>query len=99
MSSGQILVSGITLFCIFLCSEVLIQKSEGFILEARKTEKEDGHGMIQGQRKDYLTIGMFSLIHQTTFKSSKGTSMASIFKGLTEAKQKEENFKKRQVGL
>merc|ERR1719412_3431208 len=55
----------------FELSEVLIQRSEGYILEARKTEKEDGRGKIQGQ------------------------SMASIFKGLAEAKQKEENFKKR----
>ena len=59
LSSGQILVPGIALFCISYCSEVLIQKSEGYILEARKTEKEDGHGMIQGPRKNYLTKGVF----------------------------------------
>ena len=97
LSSGQILVPGIALFRTSYCSEVLIQKSEGYILEARKTEKEDGHGMIQGPRKKHITIGVFLLIHQTTFKSFKGPSMASIFKGLAKAKQKEENFKKRQV--
>ena len=78
---------------------MLIKKSEGYILEARKTEKEDGDGMIQGQSVDYLAKGVFLLVHQTTFKSFKGPSMASIFKGLAKAKQKEENFKKRQVGL
>ena len=78
---------------------MLLQKSEGFILEARKTEKEDGRGKIQGQRIGRVTIGVLMLIHQTSFKSFQGPSMASIFKGLAKAKQKEENFKKRQVGL
>jgi len=49
-------------------SDVLIQKSEGYILEAPKAAKED----FAGPRMD------------------------TIFKGLAEAKQKEENFKKRQ---
>ena len=53
----------------------MIQKSEGYILEAPKAEKEDGK------------------------EEFSGPSMENIFKGLAEAKQKEENFKKRQVGF
>ena len=62
----------LTLFDTLLLSDVLIQKSEGYILEAPKAERED--------------LGA-------------GPSMDTIFKGLAEAKQKEENFKKRQVGF
>ena len=58
-------------FDTLLLSDVLIQKSEGYILEAPKAAKED----FAGPRMD------------------------TIFKGLAEAKQKEENFKKRQVGF
>ena len=61
-----------TLFDTLLLSDVLIQKSEGYILEAPKAERED--------------LGA-------------GPSMDTIFKGLAEAKQKEENFKKQQVGF
>ena len=63
------------LYNTFLPSDVLIQKCEGYILEAPKAEKDDGK------------------------EEFEGPSMENIFKGLAEAKQKEENFKKRQVGL
>ena len=54
-------------------SDVLIQKSDGYILEAQPAES----------RK---------------YKMECSARMENIFKGLAEAKQKEENFKKRQVG-
>ena len=62
-------------FHAFIPSDVLIQKSEGYILEAPKVEKEAG-------KEEFA-----------------GPSMDNIIKGLAEAKQKEENFKKRQVGF
>ena len=64
-----------TTFDAFFPSDVLIQKSEGYVLDAPKVEKENG-------KEEFA-----------------GPSMENIFKGLAEAKQKEENFKKRQVGF
>ena len=68
---AQVQFNKLNLFDSLLLSDVLIQKSEGYILEAPKAEKED----------------------------FAGPSMDTIFKGLAEAKQKEENFKKRQVNF